>query len=91
MNATVMKNEYARAQKMRAQGDKINAARLFLAVQKWATTARHSKMKDFLIDYSHASATNVAISIMGDSNSSHADRSEAGRIKAESYRMFAAC
>ena len=88
MNIVTIKNEYDRAQKLRAQGDKINAARLFLAVQQWAANASPSRMRAFIFDYAHAAACNVAISILKDDSSSHADRSEAGRIKAASVHLF---
>lgn len=86
MNIITATAKYNEAKSKAASGNHIEAARSFLTAQTWATHCRSAKRID-LAFYSHTGASVQASKVL-EISADHAERSEAGRIRAESLYLF---
>jgi len=87
MNIKTAQNTFKKAATARDSGNNLLAARLFLAAQQEAMQCRSVKRFD-IIDFSHLGAAMRSAAIISDALSSHAEKSEAGRIRAESQYLY---
>lgn len=86
MNITIATEMYEKAKQQAASGQHLPAARSFLTAQDWARKCRSIKRVD-LAFYAHTGASVQASKVL-EISADHADRSEAGRIRAESMFLF---
>lgn len=86
MNITTATEMYEKAKQQAAAGQHLQAARSFLTAQGWARQCRSVKSVD-LAFYAHTGASVQASKVL-EASTDHADRSEAGRIRAESLYLF---
>lgn len=86
MNIITATAEFNKAKNQAAAGLHMEAARSFLTAQKWASQCRSAKRFD-LFFYAHTGAS-VQASKALEISTDHGERSEAGRIRAESKFMF---
>lgn len=87
MNIVTTKAAYETARKLAAEGRHLEAAQKFFTAQRWAKQCR-AAARWALFDHAHLGATMQATAVLDDAASSHTDRSEAGRIRAESQHLF---
>ena len=86
MNITIATEKYEQAKAQAAAGNHFEAARSFLTAQDWAGKCRSAKRID-LAFYAHTGATVQATKVL-ETSTDHGQRSEAGRIRAESMFLF---
>lgn len=86
MNIKTATEKYNQAKAQAAAGNHIAAARSFLTAQTWAGHCRSAKRVD-LAFYAHTGASVQASKVL-EISADHAQRSEAGRIRAESAFLF---
>ena len=86
MNIVTATAKYNEAKAQAAAGNHMAAARSFLTAQQWAGHCRSAKRID-LAFYAHTGASVQASKIL-EISTDQADRSEAGRIRAESIHLF---
>lgn len=86
MNIVTATDKYNQAKAQAATGHHLEAARSFLTAQNWAGKCRSAKRFD-LAFYAHTGASLQATKVL-ETSANHADRSEAGRIRAESLYIF---
>lgn len=86
MNINIATEKFNQAKAQAAAGNHIEAARSFLTAQTWATHCRSAKRSD-LNFYAHTGASVQATKVL-EISTDHAERSEAGRIRAESSFLF---
>lgn len=86
MNILTATAKFNQAKQQAAAGQHLEAARSFLTAQQWAGSCRSSKRID-LAFYAHTGASVQASKVLEVSDN-HAERSEAGRIRAESSFRF---
>lgn len=86
MNISTATAKFNEAKAQAASGNHLEAARNFLTAQTWAGHCRSAKRID-LAFYAHTGAGVQASKIL-ETSTDHAERSEAGRIRAESLYLF---
>lgn len=86
MNIITATAKFDEAKTQAAAGNHIEAARSFLTAQTWAGHCRSAKRID-LAFYAHTGASVQATKVL-ETSTDHAQRSEAGRIRAESMFIF---
>ncbi len=86
MNIITATAKFDEAKTQAASGNHIEAARSFLTAQTWAGHCRSAKRID-LAFYAHTGASIQASKVL-EISADHGDRSEAGRIRAESMFLF---
>lgn len=86
MNIVTATEKYNEAKAQAAEGNHLAAARSFLVAQQWAGHCRSAKRID-LAFYAHTGASLQSTKVL-ETSTNHADRSEAGRIRAESLYLF---
>jgi hypothetical protein len=86
MNIITATEKYNQAKQQAAAGQHLEAARSFLTAQDWARKCRSAKRAD-LAFYAHTGASIQASKVL-EISTDHSDRSEAGRIRAESMFLF---
>lgn len=86
MNIKTVENDLSRALQLAAAGKNLEAARLFFAVVRMATQCR-AKRRD-AVRYTAAEGLARAIKRIYDNSKDPAERSEAGRIKAEARAFY---
>ncbi len=86
MNIRSATDMYNKAKAEAAAGNHLQAADFFLTAQKWAGQCRSAKRID-LAFYAHTGASVQATKAL-EISADHAERSEAGRIRAESLNRF---
>lgn len=86
MNITTATAQFNKARELKTNGNDFEAARAFLAAQRFAMHCRSAKRQN-IIDWAHAGATLSAHRVLKNSTSP-AERSEAGRIISESGHLF---
>lgn len=86
MNIITATAKFEEAKTQAAAGKHIEAARSFLTAQTWAARCRSAKRID-LAFYAHTGASVQASKVL-EISTDHAERSEAGRIRSESFYLF---
>lgn len=86
MNIITATAKFNQAKAQAAAGNHIEAARSFLTAQQWAGRCRSARRID-LAFYAHTGAGVQATKVL-DTSTDHAQRSEAGRVRAESMFLF---
>lgn len=86
MNIVIATEKFEQAKAQAAAGNHLEAARSFLTAQDWARKCHSAKRID-LTFYAHTGASVQATKVL-ESSTDHAQRSEAGRIRAESLFLF---
>ena len=86
MNIATATAKFNQAKQQAAAGQHMEAARSFLTAQEWAGKCRSPKRID-LAFYAHTGASVQASKVL-ETSDNHSERSEAGRIRAESLYLF---
>lgn len=86
MNIITATAQYNKARELKNAGHDFEAARAYLVAQQFAVKCRSAK-RDDLAFAAHAGAVIAAARVL-ETSTDHAERSEAGRIKAESNYIF---
>lgn len=86
MNIITARATWNKARTAAKAGDHLEAARLFFWAQREARQCRAAARRE-IFDYAHAGACMQAAKIL-ETSTDHAQRSEAGRIKAESTHLY---
>lgn len=86
MNIVTATNQLNKAHELKNAGRDFEAARAYLAAQQFAMNCRSAKRDDIAF-YAHTGAVLAAARVL-ENSADHAERSEAGRIKAESNYIF---
>lgn len=86
MNIVIATAKFNEAKAQAASGNHIEAARSFLTTQDWAGKCHSAKRID-LAFYAHTGASVQASKVL-ETSTNHVERSEAGRIRAESLFLF---
>ncbi len=86
MNITIATEQLNKANELKKSGRDFEAASAYLAAQRFAMNCRSAKRDDIAF-YAHTGAVMAAASVL-ENSTDHVERSEAGRIKAESNFIF---
>ena len=86
MNIKTVENDLSRALQLAAAGKRLDAARLFFAVGRMATQCR-AKRRD-IVQHTAAGGLSRALTRIFAESKDPAERSEAGRIKAEARAFY---
>ena len=86
MNITTATAQFNKAREIKRSGNDFEAARAFLAAQRFAMRCRSAKRQD-IIEWAHVGSTICAHRVL-ENSSSQSERSECGRIISESGYLF---
>ena len=86
VNIITATRQYNTARQLKAAGRELDAARAYLAAQRFAVQCRSAKRDDIAFA-AHTGATLSAARVL-EISTDPAERSEAGRIKAKSGHLF---
>jgi len=86
MNIQTARATYESAKTAAANGQNLQAARLFIGAQRMASQCK-AAARSFIFDYAHAGAVLQAAAVIRNS-ADNAERSEAGQIRDESSLRF---
>lgn len=86
MNIKAVENDLRRALQFASAGKFLQAARLFVAVMRWAPQCRAERKH--LVGFAATHGLSLALTRLYAESTDPAERSEAGRIKAEARALL---